>query len=71
MPNSGLALPWCMPKGMRGMAGSLEFWSVRKVRGTLSVSSMMKRKHHSLNFFSFPHLKRGARPMVMGKASVG
>jgi len=20
--NSGLALPWCMPKGMRGMVGS-------------------------------------------------
>jgi len=22
LPNSGLALPWCMPKGMNGMAGS-------------------------------------------------
>ena len=21
-PNSGFALPWCMPKSMRGMAGS-------------------------------------------------
>jgi len=49
------------------------FWSVRKVRGTLSVSSMMKRKHHScmsLNFSSFPHLKGEPVLWIMGKASI-
>ena len=46
------------------------FWSVRKVRGTLSVCSTMKRKHHTLHvneFLLFPPPQRGARPMDSGK----